>query len=281
MMTWMRAVTAFATAGTLFVASASGAAPATRPAPRPEGIVNDAPRPKLDVPHCRQVPRLLAEVGDPAWAAAATIDHLELSLGATPIEQVPATQVKLLWDEKYLYIRFICADDRLESPFHERDEDHYKGDVVEVFLDPVGDARQYIELQVGPDNQVLDQLMLLTADARSGEDLRLVPDVYPRNVWPIREWNMPELRTAASHQVAGDKLQGWTVDIAIPAAPLLQRLAAREFVAREQLRINLLRYEHLPREGDTPQFVPLNWAPVLAGCPHFSPAAMGWITLVP
>jgi hypothetical protein len=123
--------------------------------------------------------------------------------------------VRLLWDQKFLYVRFICQDNEIYSPFTGRDRPHYQGDVVEVFLDPVGDSRQYVELQVSPRNQVFDQLMLLTGEPRSDENLRLLNEVIDRNWWTDLGWTLDGLSTATSVVQRDGKTSGWIADIAI------------------------------------------------------------------
>lgn len=255
----------------------------TRPGPatRPAMVINNAPRPKLDVPYARVTPRMDAQGGDSAWAAAAVIPSLSLSLGPSSDGRTAfPTEARLLWDEKYLYIRFTCQGGDLYSPFEGRDEPHCKGDVVEVFLDPKGDSRQWVELQLSPNNQVLDALDLVTTEPRSGEDLRLIPQIFARDVWGNKFWNLDNLRTATSRLRQGSKEVGWIAELALPADGVLKRLGRRNYQPMT-MRINIIRYEWVKTDDGSRRLTAMNWAPVLCGCPHMSPQAMGFITLLP
>ena len=257
---------------------------AAPPASRPVAGTHSSPPPRLGVPYASTAPRGRAEPDDPAWVHASLIPALTPSLSTEAGLPAPlGTEVRLLWDEQFLYVRFTCQSDSLYAPFHGRDADHYKGDVVEVFLDPKADGREWVELEVTPENQVLDQITLLTADPRSGPDLRLVPEVYPRDAWTFREWNLEGLKTEVSQQKQDGKLIGWTVDLALPAKPLLKRLAKSRYEADLTMRLNLMRYDYKPAADPTAprNLSAMNWAPVIRGCPHFSPEAMGYITLLP
>jgi len=241
--------------------------------------------PALDVPRAGVAPRVDANPGDPAWAFAAVIPALSMSLGpdAEGLSPVP-TEVRLLWDADCLYVRFLCEDDEAYSPHDRRDAPHHEGDVVELFLDPVGDGRQYVELQVSPRNQVLDQLIFVTADPACLEDGRLTDEIALRDWWAHIEWDMPGLRTATGRLARG--ADGWIADIAVPAFPLLRRLGLSSFQPMN-LRAHVMRYDR-PRlssqdaGAQTPAraFIAMNWAPVAYGCPHISPAAMGTLRLV-
>lgn len=237
----------------------------------------------MQVPRTTLTPRVDASSDDPAWKTAAVISSLELSRGADAKLKAAPTSVRLLWDAKFFYLRFECADEEPFAPFMGRDQTHYNGDVVEVFLDPVGDARQYIELQVTPKNQIFDQLFLLTCEARSDERRVLMPEIWARDVWTNLVWNMEGFQTATAILRDENKAIGWRADLAIPAAPLLQRLGKSEF-GPMTMRLNVLRYDWLQSpQGSTTdktsrQLVAMNWSPVQYGMPHMSPQAMGFIT---
>ena len=246
----------------------------------------EATTPRLDVPKTATlVPRVTAEPDDTSWADAAVISTLTISLGAaTRPGIVPSTEIRLRWDPQFLYIRFLCADDDIYAPFDGRDQPLYKADVAEVFVDPAGDGRQFIELQLSPRGDVFRQLSLLTADAASGPDGVLLDEVVKRELWRFPNWDLPGLRTAARICQLGSGKPGWITDFALPAAPLLRRLGRREFSAGLTLRANLLRYDWQPSGNATSPLartlVPVNWAPVRLGCPHLSPRAMGFLRLV-
>jgi len=239
--------------------------------------------PMLEVSETIHAPTLDASPDDAAWNGAAVIAEMTSSLGTPAALGGPLpTRVLLLWDQNYLYVRFICSDDEIYVPFEgtARDKPYYRGDAVEVFLDPKGDGRQYFELQVTPANQLLDQTLLVTADrVTSDEHGRLTKDILERDLWPALSYDMPGLRTAAGRSSDGKQ---WIVDIAIPAEAALKRLGMKHFEPMT-LRANLLRYDWPARTADVKgqrQLNPMNWAAVEFGRPHQSPAAMGVLRLV-
>lgn len=225
-------------------------------------------------------PRVDADPQDPAWSQPATIDAFTLAKHSNASDKVLPTQVRLLWDKDWLYIRFTSTGPEPYAPFGDtRDALHYQGDVVEVFLDPVGDGRQYFEIQQSPAGGVLDLNTTLTAEARSDKDGRLVAEVLSRDYWPNRSYDMPKLRVA-SRSVRHADVHVWTADFALPAPEVLKRLGKKRFEPMS-LRANLIRYHALDKVG-TPgwRLIAMNWSPVKFGCPHQSPAAMGTLELI-
>ncbi|MEO7717465.1 MAG: carbohydrate-binding family 9-like protein [Capsulimonas sp.] len=240
---------------------------------------NTQPRPRLIVTPASMKPFLSANPEDSAWKNAPTIPSLPLSLGeeSAGLTALP-TQVKLLWDADYLYIRFVCISSEIHSPYKTHDDPIYKGDCVEMFLDVKGDARQWIELEVSPRCVTFDKVMTLTADPISDADLILAPDLRNRDLWRDLSWTLDGLRTAATIQKSGKRITGWTVDIALPAKPTLRRLGLDHF-APMTLRANFLRYEYPATNGAKRPLIAMNWSPVRWGCPHISPQAMGYLEL--
>lgn len=242
-----------------------------------EVVVNDQPRPRLDVPQALRAPAITAQTDDPAWATAAVIPALTMSLGpqSEGLTALP-TEVRLLWDPQYLYIRVRCEDASIYTPVTGRDAPLYSGDTIEIFLDPTGDGKQYVELQVNPNNDVLDILHLHTGEPTTGPTLLLDSPENIREQWHLREWTYPGWRTAAAKTPTG-----WLIDAALPAAPLLKRLGLPRYQPMT-LRANILRYDYLVRseKPDDKALIDMNWAPTIFGRPHISPASMGYLRLV-
>ena len=69
---------------------------------------------------------------------------------------IPRTRAKLLWDEEALYIAVEALDADVWATLTDRDSNTWEQEVVEVFIDPDGDKRDYVELQVSPANVVFD-----------------------------------------------------------------------------------------------------------------------------
>ena len=93
------------------------------------------------------------------------IECAELQLAENGLKPRQGTQVKAGWDAEYLRLFFFAEDSRPWATLTERDAPLYKEEVVEVFLDPVGDLGAYFEFEVNPNNAVLD---LCVRKIRSG-----------------------------------------------------------------------------------------------------------------
>ncbi|HEX8833538.1 MAG TPA: carbohydrate-binding family 9-like protein [Abditibacteriaceae bacterium] len=231
--------------------------------------------PELEVPYVAKPPRLGSD--DEIWQQGALVNQMTLALGEASHGLTPAaTQVRLLWSQSGLYIRFICEDESVYAPEEGRDAPLWKGDVVEVFLDVKGDARQWVELQVSPNGSMFDQLATLTSEPRSNENRVLVGEVLSRDWWTNLSWNLEGWQT---HTLK--KARSWQVDMMLPPKAL-HRLGLSEF-APMTLRLNLVRYKYLPAtDANAPRrLMAMNWAPVSFGCPHISPQAMGFARLMP
>ncbi|MDR1304965.1 MAG: carbohydrate-binding family 9-like protein [Verrucomicrobiales bacterium] len=242
----------------------------------------DGARPELAVPFTAAEPALDAATGDPVWRRAAVIGQFSPPLAMTFAAPPQNTRVLALWTKQDLFLRFECAGAPVnilpEAPLlpaapPPRDLQYFKGDCVEVFLDPVGDAREYIELQFNPGHGVFDGVYLFTSSVESDARGMVRGDLIARECWFFKEWDLAGLRNAAT--VSAD---GWRVTVALPAAALLQRRGLKEFSAGLRLRANFVRFDYAAGAGHPP--VITNWARVVEGRAHRSPQAAGTLTLV-
>jgi hypothetical protein len=147
--------------------------------------------------------------------------------------------VKLGWTQDELRVLFHCADTHPWATMTERDAPLYEEEVVEVFLDPVGDLESYFEIEVNPLNAVLD---LVLRRNRSG---------YAKDF----AWRCEDLRTAA--QISDST---WTAEFAIP----FRSLVAEPPQPGSQWRANFFRIDR-PRE--TPRELSA-WSPTRLGTFH-------------
>lgn len=180
-----------------------------------------------ELPRLRCVRHTFGEVcldwNSAPWDA---IECTELQLVENGLKPRQGTQVKAGWDEEHLRLFFFAEDSRPWATLTERDAPLYKEEVVEVFLDPVGDLAAYFEFEVNPNNAVLD---LCVRKIRSGyrKDFR---------------WRCAGLQT-----LAGAVDGGWAAEWAIPFASISERPP----VAGDRWRVNFTRIdrpEGLPRE---------------------------------
>jgi hypothetical protein len=144
------------------------------------------------------------------------------------------TRVKMLWDDKCLYIGAELEEPHVWATAKKHDSYifHFDND-FEVFLDPDGDSHLYAELEMNALNTTWD--LLLTAPYKNGGKA-------------IDAWEIAGLRTAV--HVDGtlndprDTDRGWTIEIAWPWKGLKQishgRVPPRD---GNQWRINFSRVE--------------------------------------
>ena len=83
--------------------------------------------------------------------AAAWEDAREVVWGPAPYR----TRFRALWSEVGLHLRFESEDDGPWFTMTNRDDPLWEEEVVEIFLDPLGDGR-YVEVELNPVNVVCD-----------------------------------------------------------------------------------------------------------------------------
>jgi hypothetical protein len=196
---------------------------------------------------------------DLAWTDAAwTEDFIDIEGTRKPAPPL-RTRAKLAWDDANLYVAAEMADPRVWATMTQRDEPLYREQAFELFLDPDGDARNYLELEVNPLNTVYDLVMDKPYRDKGTADASV---------------NLPGLRTA----VRVDAGKGWAVEIAIPWAAL--KCVGREGAApkpAERWRVNLARMrkdapdvkDPLPRglwvwssQGEVNMHLPERWGSI-------------------
>jgi hypothetical protein len=94
-----------------------------------------------------------AVVDDTIWENLPSVELVDVTTGEQVKEE---TKVKIVWDDSAFYVRFECKDDYAVSPYLNHDDPLYEADVVEVFIDEVGDGYHYIELELSPFNVIFD-----------------------------------------------------------------------------------------------------------------------------
>jgi len=133
-----------------------------------------------------------------------------------------ATEAAIAWDDQNLYVAFACHDTQPWGTMFERDSRLWEQEVVELFLDPDGDGKNYPELEVTPHNVVVD---LLIPAPRTGAGT-------------AAKWDIKGLRTAV-----GKHAGGWTVEMAIPWASLGASGVTRAPTSGDRWRVGLYRIE--------------------------------------
>ncbi|HEU5092913.1 MAG TPA: carbohydrate-binding family 9-like protein, partial [Nitrospira sp.] len=137
---------------------------------------------------------------EPSWLAAKSTGAFRANDGSETVTS--RVEAKMLWDDSNLYFAFECDDTDLVATMTKRDEHLWQEEVVEVFIDPDGDEKNYIELEVNPLGAFLD-LFVLTP---------VVPI-------PYESYNIPAkwaVKVDGTVQNSSDRDRGWTVELAVP-----------------------------------------------------------------
>ena len=115
------------------------------------------------------------------------------------------TQIRMMWDDSYLYVYADMKEENLWATLTERDSVIYRDPDFEVFIDPDGDTKNYVEIEINALNTVWD--LLLTEPYRSGN-------------LALHDWNIPGLKHAVNLRGTlnnpNDTDDGWSVEMAIP-----------------------------------------------------------------
>ena len=205
-----------------------------------------------------RVDGVLDEVG---WQAAESVGDFSFAWWDESKGTKDQTVAKMLWDDEYLYIGYLCHDPYISTEYLNRDDPVYLDDCVEAFIAPNVEAiGSYYGFEINAKAVVLDYV----ASMREG-------------LTPGAEWNPEKLQIAYAHDGTwnddSDTDRSWIIEVALPLADF-EPLSGK---ARPDLgdvwRLNLNRCG-----GKTkPQFS--QWSPSDTPVPNFHvPARFGRVT---
>lgn len=167
--------------------------------------------------------------------------------GAAPAQ---ITEVKCAWEPNEWRVLFAAADTHVWATLTERGAPLYQEEVVEVFIDPIGDLDCYFEIEVNPRNAVLEVFV------------RRIRGGYRKDF----TWRCDELRTAVRRTA-----EGWCAEMAIPFRSLIAELPG----PGTRWRANFCRIDRPPgveRELSA-------WSPPGRASFH-TPERFGWVEFV-
>ena len=191
--------------------------------------------------------RIDGKLDDPAWAKAEwTSDFVDIEGTAKPAPRF-RTRVKMLWDDKYLYIAAELQEPNVNATLLKHDSVIFHDNDFEVFIKPLPQTKSYFEFEMNALN--------------TGWDLFL-NNPYNENGEPDNSWDIVNLKTAVAVQGTlnnpKDTDQGWTIEIAYP----LNAFDSRQHVPRPHdgtvWRINFSRVEWKPGQPKEDNWV---WSP--------------------
>lgn len=162
---------------------------------------------------------------EPIWAKAPAISRLvDIRGGASPA--IRNSQVKLCWDEQYLYVFASLEEPDLWATLKTHDATIFMDHALEIFIDPDGDMYNYIEFQINAFEAVWE--LTLSRPYRNGGKTNT-------------GFDLPGLKKAVRMRGTlnqpGDRDQGWDIELAIPLAEI-QPSAGSTGVNGQQWRMN-------------------------------------------
>jgi len=152
-----------------------------------------------------QQPILIDGRLEPAWNTAAwSGPFVDIRGGDRPSPRHP-TRMKMLWDEKALFIAARLEEPHLWASLMDRDDTIWYDNDFEVFIDPDGDGLHYFELEI---------------NALGTEFDLFLPKPYSKGGKADIAWNMNGLQSAVGLQGSlndpSDTDTAWILEIAIP-----------------------------------------------------------------
>ena len=178
-------------------------------------------------------PRLDGSLDDAAWRAAPwSADFVDIEGSARPAPRF-RTRMKMLWDDRYLYVGARLEEPDVWATLTQRDAVIFHDNDFEMFIDPDGDALNYVELEINALNTVWD--LFLAKPYRDGGSADDAFDIAGL---------VTGVEVQGTLNRPGDADSGWTVTIAIPWASLV-RASGTASAPRpgQRWRINYSRVE--------------------------------------
>lgn len=150
-------------------------------------------------------PVIDGSLADDAWQAAAwTDDFVDIEGNRRPLPTY-RTRAKMVWDDRHLYIAAELEEPHIWATIRAHDEIVFHDNDFEIFIDPDGDTRDYVEVELNAFGTVFDLLLK-----------RTYRDGGPAD----HDWNVPGLMKAigidGTLNNPDDTDRAWVVEVAIP-----------------------------------------------------------------
>jgi cellulose/xylan binding protein with CBM9 domain len=115
------------------------------------------------------------------------------------------TQMKMLWDDTYLYFMAKMDEPHVWGTLKERDTVIFYNNDFEIFIDPDGDTHNYMEFEMNVLNTIWD--LFLTKPYRNHGKV-------------LDSWDIQGIKTAVNVEGtlnnSSDVDKGWSIEVAIP-----------------------------------------------------------------
>ncbi|MDO8951315.1 MAG: carbohydrate-binding family 9-like protein, partial [Draconibacterium sp.] len=96
---------------------------------------------------------------DPAWNHAEWTEEFIDIEGTEKPKPKYKTRIKMLWDERYLYILAELEEPHVWAYYEKHDLIVFEENDFEVFIDPDGDSHNYFEIEINAQNTIFDLFM--------------------------------------------------------------------------------------------------------------------------
>ena len=148
------------------------------------------------------------KLDDAGWQGVPLMSPFVKPDGGDALGEDQKTEARMTWDDQFLYVAFTTKDNDIVSNYTGRDQKLWEADVVEIYLDPGADGKDYLELQVAPTGEIFDAKF----DTRR----------QPKWEEAAPAFTMSGLvgKTIAEGTInqGGDRDSGWTIEVAVPWA---------------------------------------------------------------
>ena len=195
---------------------------------------------------------------DEQWKAAKwSRDFVDVTTGE---KAEMRTRVKLMWDEKYLYVAAESEDHDIMATKRQRDAHLWEENAFEIFIDPDNDGENYAEIQINPVNAILDLTVSKPYMVKGRANFDWNIDGIRSSVWVDGTVNDP-----ANNDTK------WCAEMAIPLAAFKE--LGGDAKAGAKWRVEMTRV--LGPEGDASR---AHWAWAPTGAINFHmPDKWGWV----
>jgi len=185
------------------------------------------------VRHVANAPVIDGDINDAVWQRAKwTKDFVDIEGDLKPRPPYK-TNVKMLWDDNYLYIAARMEEPQVWATLKNHDDVVYHENDFELFIDPATTTHSYYEIEVNALNTIFD-LFLNKPYRNRGQGLI--------------GWEANGLRSAVKVQGTlnntSDTDEGWMVEMAIPFKAITMGFRSRTPENGTIYRINFSRVQY-------------------------------------
>ncbi|MBT3481890.1 MAG: carbohydrate-binding family 9-like protein [Opitutales bacterium] len=159
-----------------------------------------------------------------AWESAVDVDAFEFPWWEAGRKE--QTRTRLLWDDEYLYVSFVCEDAYISGEHTERDSPVYEDDCVEVFTSPnPAELNKYFNVEMNVLGASLEH-------------------IHPEGPGTKATWDpLVKIATTIDGTLNDDTDidRSWTLEIAIPFSSFAEVAVHTPPLSGDEWRMNLNR----------------------------------------